>query len=211
MTSQEKAEIISPAQQYLDEQAQYALDTFKAPSLKGVPGVNARRSNLLLCDFKPLEKLRADISANLELISNSLTVNKIKMLSENEIIEKQEGLSNGHKQIGFILSVELISKIVKDRIYSDLVEKRHIPTDHPVHKISKMHIFEHVKKISELTGDYHLSIDNLQYSNVPELNPHPSCLIGSIGRVALIHHVPERNDYGSSLFITPVELLQASA
>ena len=208
MTSQEKAEIISPAKKYLDEQAQYALDTFIAPSFKGIPGNKTRRSNLILCEFKPLEMLRADISANLELISNSLDNDHF---SENELVEKQQGLSIGYQQIGFILSVELISKIIKDRLHSDSVEKRHIPSDHPVHKISKMHIVEHVKKISELTGNYHLNIDNLQYSNVPELNPHPSCLLGSIGRVALIHHVPERNDYGSSLFITPVELLQASA
>lgn len=208
MTNQEKAEIIIPAQKYLDEQAQYALDTFKAPSFKGIPGNKVRRTSLVLCDFKPLEILRADISANLEIVSNSLD---IKKLSENEISKMNSDLLVGYKQIGFILSVELLSKVVKDRLNSDEYEKRHIPDGHEVHKISKVHILEHVKNISNLTGNYHLDIDNLQYANVPELNPHPSCLIGSIGRVVLIHHVPEISSYGSSLFITPVDLLLKTA
>ena len=208
MTNQEKAEIIIPAQKYIDNQVQYALDTFKAPSFKGVFGSRKRKTDLLLCNFKPLEKLRADISASLELVSHAL---ETKEFSESEISEKNQTLSIGYEQIGFIMSVELISKIIKNTLVSDVVEKRHLPGGHPVHLISKTHIVDHVKKISELTGNYHTTVHDLQYSNVSEINPHPSCLIGSIGRIALIHHVPERNESGTSLVITPVELLLAIA
>jgi len=208
MTKQEIAEIISPAQNYLNSQAQYALDTFITPSFKGIPGNRVRKSNLEKCEFKPLEKLRADISANLEIISNTLDTER---LSQDEIDEKSQGLSIGYEQIGFILSVELMSKVIKDILFDDKYQKRHLPSGHAVHIISKLQIVEHVKNISDITGNYHLNMEDIQYDKVPELNSHPSCLIGSIGRVALIHHIPEIREHGSSLFITPVGLLQKTS
>lgn len=208
MTNQEMAEVVSPAIQYIDSQISYAQDTFIAPSFKGIKGNKARRADIHRLGFSPLQELRADLSANLELISQS--IDNSDSLFDDEINEKRNGLSIGYEQIGFILALELASGILNDTVKGDDLRQIHLPGGHPVHIISKIHLLEHIKVISNLTGNYHLEAPELDYSKKPELNPHPSCLIGSIGRIALIHHVPMR-ELGSYIHVTPLDQLAISA
>lgn len=218
MTRQEIAAIISPAEKYVETQIRYAQDTFVTPSFKGVQGNRARQADLKLCKFEPLEELRANLSANLEFISNSLDNDQhpkdkdYAKLSDEELAEKRLGLSIGYEQIGFILSLEHASGILNDVLNSNetSIRQTHLPGVHPVHISSKIHLLEHIATMSELTGNFHLTLPELDYSKMPEINPHPSCLIGSLGQVALIHHVP-KHEYGTYLHVTPVEQLAFSA
>lgn len=220
MTIQEKAEIISPARQYLDA----LIDD--APNSVSLIDVDLSKIRALdIKDATPQTRIKEISKLTVMRMYTSGIIDKTQGKLDKQLPRSQDDckvvnqplvdslkdiVNIGYEDVAYLLSLELADLLLTESMSDAKERKIHIPSCHKMHQISRVHLLNHIKEMSNLTGNFHHTSPELDYSKAPELNPHPSCLIGSLGKVALIHHVTIPN-VGSNLFITPYEQLAISA
>lgn len=202
--SLETALEIASAFQYVEALKDTAIKSYPHPSFSGISTQNERANTIRSIKTDKLRTLRTNISGNTDIN----LIKKSGPLTEEEKFHNNEILETCYQQVGSIIAIELVEDILYDSFRADKHKRPiHIPI-HPVHAVAEEALKLHITKISELTGNFHKQIEEnqLDYSRTPELMYDSKRLIGSLGNIALIHHVVP-NGSGSYFHVNTLDQL----